>query len=244
MDEWMHCEVCGLKYRARGDGCPRCAKAAADGVAPPGVTMDPDARITQYAVGEAAARPMTFRLPWYLLLSTVVLGGLGAAVGPIRLPVVVVLAGGGVLASVGASLWTLGIAWKQGVLWFLASLFFPIVSLVVLFREGNLRPLGLSLVAGVMMLASGAVASRQPDLLKGRAPGAEVVVLRDPTHAEFLEQCRFERADKSDCTCLASVLFDELDNDVRLRVLNDQATPADRAQVDDLLKRNCDLVPP
>ncbi len=139
MDQWTQCQTCGLKFRARADGCPRCAKAVTEQpppdlrdqipespvYGPPRYQREGEARITEYATGEAAEGPGPFRLPWYLMGGTLVLIVLGAIISPARPVIGLLMIGVGALFSIGASFWTLSVCWGLGALWFFGSLFIP-----------------------------------------------------------------------------------------------------------------------
>lgn len=253
MDAWMQCQTCGLKYRARAEGCPRCAKAAAEQPAPdlrdsipespvyepPRYEREGEARITEYATGDAAAGDGPFRLPWYLVGATLVLIVLGAIISPARPAIGLLMMGVGALFSIGASFWTLSVCWSLGALWFIGSFFFPIVGLIALFRANNLRPLGLSVAATFMIGGGAALASQARGAVKSvRPPTDAVTEIRDLTREEFVAECT-KKEDAFRCGCKTAALYDELGQDVRLRVLNNQQTPADTARLNDAVRRNC-----
>lgn len=256
MDEWMQCQTCGLKYRTRADGCPRCAKAAAEQPAlpdlrdqipespvyePPRYEGGGEARITEYSTGDAASEAGPFRLPWYLLGGTVLFMLFGAVIAPARPGIGALLLGVGVLFSLGASLWTLSVCWSLGIAWVVGALFVPLVGLFALFRANNLRPLGLHVVATLMVFAGlGLAGYDNVGVFKERARQKREApaVARDPTREEFMAECtKNEVAFK--CACQTAALYDELGQDVRLRVINGQATPDDTARVNEAVRRNC-----
>ncbi|MDP1919507.1 MAG: hypothetical protein Q8L14_24865 [Myxococcales bacterium] len=253
MDEWMQCQTCGLKYRARADGCPRCAKAAAEQpipdlrdqipespvYEPPRYEGGGEARITEYATGDAASAAGPFRLPWYLLGGTVVFTLLGAVIAPARPAIGALLLVVGMLFSLGASLWTLSVCWSLGIAWVIGALFVPLVGLFALFRANNLRPLGLH-VAATFMVGGGFVLLSQSGgaVRSARAAPAVVAELRDPTREEYVAECT-KQQDAFRCACQTAALYDELGQDIRLRVVNGQATRADTARLNEAVTRNC-----
>lgn len=255
MDEWLHCQTCGLKYRARVDGCPRCAKTAAEQpppdlrdsipespvYEPPRYEGSGDARITEYATGDAVDTTGPFRLPWYLLGGTAVVVLLGAIVSPARPAIGLSLMGVGALFSVGASLWTLAVAWELGILWVVGSVIFPIVGLIALLRANNLRPLGLSVVATLMVFAGvGLAGADKIGVFKERARQRQeaTALVRDPTREEYMAEC-VKKTAAFRCACETAALYDELGQEVRLRIINNQETPADTTRLNEAVRRSC-----
>lgn len=253
MDDWAQCQTCGLKYRARPEGCPRCAKAAAEQPEPtlaeqipPSPVYEPPryepadgALITAYSSGEAAPPP--FRLPWYLLAGTAVLLLLGALIGPIRGGVGLVLMGAGGLLSAAAGLWTLIVAWGVGLGWFVGAGVFPIVGLIALFRADNLRPLALNLTALSMLGAGAALTSQAPQLARQQqaVTEAQLEAGRDQTREEYIADCKGRGRDAFLCGCIAAVLYDELGPEIRARFNQGKETAADKKLLESSVKRNC-----
>lgn len=253
MDEWMQCQTCGLKYRARAAGCPRCAKAAAEQPPPDLRDQIPEspvyeppryegggARITEYSTGDAAAADTApFRLPWYLLGGTVLFTLLGAVIAPARPGIGALLLGVGMLFSLGASLWTLSVCWSLGIVWVIGALFVPLVGLFALFRANNLRPLGLHVAATFMVGGGVVLLSQSAGAVRSARPSPAVVAeLRDPTREEYVAECT-KQQDAFRCACETAALYDELGQDVRLRVVNGQATRADTVRLSEAVRRNC-----
>lgn len=244
MDEWTQCQTCGLKYRARADGCPRCAKAAAEqpppdlrDQIPQSPVYEPpryeggggDARITEYSEGDAAEGPRPFRLPWYFLGGTVLLMTLGAIITPARPVLSTLMIAVGSLSILGAGIWALSVAAGLGVAWLIGSIFLPLVGLVALFRARNLRPLGLTasayfMVVGGVMLSGGA-------LSRG---GNESSL----TRAAFVTMCS-RKSPPAECECQAAAVFEVLDASTRERLLENRETPADAARVKDAIRTAC-----
>lgn len=96
--------------------------------------------------------------PWYLLGGTFTVAlfssfGSGAAqVTSVALLLV------GAIVVVSAILWVMALALEQGFLWFIGLFVLPFVSLVVMSRAQNFRPLGLHVVGVVMVAVAVAVA--------------------------------------------------------------------------------------
>lgn len=249
MDDWMQCQTCGLKYRARPAGCPRCAKTAAEQPEPslaeqipPSPVYEPPryepsdgALITAYSSGEAAPPP--FRLPWYLLGGTVVLLLLGALIAPIRGGVGLVLMGAGGLLSAAAGLWTLVVAWGLGIGWFVGAAVFPIVGLIALFRADNLRPLALNLTSLAMLGAGAGLASQVQSHAVTQV--LREAATRDQTREEYIADCKGRGRDAFLCGCIAAVLYDELGPEVRERFNQGKETAADKRLLETSVKRHC-----
>lgn len=264
MDDWMQCQTCGLKYRARPAGCPRCAKTAAQQPEPSLVDQipeapvyeppryEPEARVTEYSSGVAAeeVRP-PFRLPWYLLAGSLVLLLVGALISPARTGIGGLLVMAGFLTSAAAAIWTLIVAFGLGAAWGIGALFIPLLGLVALFRAGNLRPLALNFIGVSMFMAGGALMGTVPEL-KARADAAREAREaaqssgrqaargeKEPTREEYIADCKARGRDTFLCGCVAAVFFDELGSETRDRFNRGQETADDRMQLESSVKRNC-----
>lgn len=259
----MQCQTCGLKYRARPAGCPRCAKTAAQQPEPSLVDQipeapvyqppryEPEGRITEYSSGVAAEeqRP-PFRLPWYLLVGGLVLLLLGAIISPARGAIGGLLVLVGLFTSIAAAIWTLIVAFGLGAAWGIGALFVPLLGLVALFRARNLRPFALNFVGVSLFMAGGALIGTGPQWQERAAAARERRSAqsagrqvdqpdREPTREEYISDCKSRGRDAFICGCTAAVLYDELGADVRDRFNRGVETAADKQLLESSVKRNC-----
>jgi hypothetical protein len=108
-----------------------------------------------------------------------------------------------------------------------------------------LRPLGLSVAATFMMGGGASLAIQARGAVKNVRPltdevteTREVTEIRDLSREEFVAECTKKEA-AFRCGCKTAALYDELGQDVRLRVLNGRQTADDAARLNEAVRRNC-----
>lgn len=180
MSDWVICEGCGMKHRPTRDGlCPRCERPVHD----PEVFTE-NGRVRPSALDSTLMVAVPIGLVLAGLASVVFLRKLGGSAVDLDSRVAVI---GGLLLSLISWVWALGLAWREGLGWFLFGLFVPLVSVMAM---GRWKPFLLQLV-GVGLLAFGVMV----------AP-AGVLGLRGPLQ-EVALACRAQPgADAARCACV------------------------------------------